>query len=66
MLQFKLRMGPLQVEDGTWRVVIFGSSKDALSLYDRPFKSREEAVAAIKGLEDIRCSERGSSKQKVS
>jgi hypothetical protein len=53
-MQYNLCVAPLQVEDGTWRIVIFGSSKNIISRYDQPFKSREEAVAAIKSLEDIR------------
>jgi hypothetical protein len=53
-MQYNLCVAPLQVEDGTWRIVIFGGSRDVVSRCDQPFNSREEAIAAIKGLEDIR------------
>lgn len=49
----KITLRVLQVEDGTWRIVMLGKERDLLSSANRPFATREEAEAAIKSLSEI-------------
>jgi hypothetical protein len=55
MISITLRLSVLQVEDGTWRIVLGGTKTDAISKADQPFKTREEALAAIHSV--VNCAE---------
>ncbi len=54
MITVTLQLRVLQVEDGTWRIVLHGQHRDVFSLPNKPFMSREEAIRAIKSLGDIK------------